>query len=708
MKIRTTPIAHIIKHPQPIFTIDKSSKYIVSGGMNGEVKLWSRDFELVKLIKKHSGSITATRFSIDQKFLATSGDDGKIFILDRECNDVLKTINHKHDITHIEWTSEYLISTDIDGQMIFTKIIEYENYTEFIEVKRIKKHQNSILGLAISPNNKYICSYSIDRLMLHEGVDEVRDIVLKRGGLILENLNSKISFSPNSQFISVGLQFNKKRHTVDIFDLTLNCVYSLVGHVAPSEITCFCPIIFKYRGSEKIETHSILAVASQDLSVSFWSTLNPVPFLVIKNITDQPVLDMFWDGLDLYICSYDGVVKQLEFNKEEFGEIAEDLEEDVSYNIPFSLKNIELKKKYLDSTDKIDLDENLEFERPAEMKVEDKLIEEVYKEKLEAEKLEKIKEEKNLEVLANESRPVRITPISLNQKKTVPIKIEKYGNHVVLYDINLPEKLKLEYDIPFKKIVAKLDGEYLLEFDGDVFMYRNDVLFYRIKGPVYKVCYNSEFLVLYTGYVQIYDIATGCLLFPYLAYKVSFISILRGTLLLVDCYGNFNIFSLTKSSNPIHFNPSIKCGVSGKFSKTKFLKSVELSDKFFILAEYRDGEILSYNKKLKTWISINPKFNSITTTGIDFLNDYDETLNELEISFINFSMLNDIRSIEIISKKWINLILRMKKIDEYMEYKIENLISLVNPELKAQLLQELNTESSFHRFVARMCQKFNI
>lgn len=695
MKISTIPIHHTIKHLQPIFTFAKSSKFFLTGGMNGEMKLWSLNYDLIKTIKKHSGSLTSVKFSRDENYIASAGDDGKIFIFDNEANEVLKIIKHSCDITHIEWMPDFLISVDMDGAMVLTKILN----NEFIEFRKIKDHENSILGLAISPNNKFLCTYSESKIVLYEDFNLKSSVNLDKG-FVLENLNSKISFSPNSKFISIGLQFNKKQPTVDIFNLNLKSVFSLVGHVSPSEITAFCPKTFK-----NIQKFNILAVASQDLSVSIWNTLNPKPFVLLKNFTESPILDMYWDDLTLYLSSYDGIVKKIEFNDNELGELIVEEEEENS-ELPFSDKNIELQRNYEKRVEKLDFDEPLNFVKLEGYTLNGQKLEEFLKndENKSLEKKQEIqpKTEPNISSIGSDNiqnkieglKPKRIYPTMINSTKIAPIKISKTQSTIVLFDINLPEKLKLEKSIPFK---INLE-DFSIELDEEIKVFRCKKHFYTIKGPINKVCANKQYLVVYSSHVQIYYLKTGCLVVPYINFKICFMDLLIDKVLLVNPYGDFIVFDLKKMKS-----------IQGKLPKTKNLSKIQLNKRYFILAEYNNPEeIVFYNKSLKMWISVNPHFNSITSNGTDFLNDNDETLSELEVSFAHFRMVNDYKNMCIVAKQIIYLIRSMKRLDEYLEYKIEMIFEELDDDYLELLLEEMNREEFLQKFVVRLSKKFNI
>ena len=692
MKVQTIPITHRIKHLQPIFTIDKGicqgEELFVSGGVNGEMKIWDSNYNHLKTIKKHAGSVTSVKFSLDGKLLASSGDDGKVFIFNTLDYEVLKTIKHSSDATHVEWSPDFLFSSDLDGQIIITRI------SDLSEFKKMNHHDEGILGIALSTDYKLFCSYSESKVVLYEDLNIKSERKIEKG-VILENLNSKISFSPNNKFISLGLQFNKKRPTVDILDLNLESVFSLVGHAAPSEITCFCPFSFK-----KIQKYYILAVASQDLSLSFWNTMNPKPFLLLKNFTESPVLDMFWDGLVLFVSSYDGIVKKITFEEKEFGIKIESDEIDQEFELPFNEKNIEMQKNYEKRMEKLDFNEKIELVKLTGFTVDGIKLEDYIKNVSNENSANTIQNNVKATVdsvdTSQASKPKRITPVMIDKPKSAPVYSKKENSTVVLYDINQPEKLKMSKMKPFKSVIN--DFTIKLDEDGGVQIYRATRPFYGINGPCNKVCYNEEYLAIYTTHVQIYELSTGCLVLPFVFVRLSYLDLLDAKVLVVDVYGDFTVFDLEK-------NKSVK----GKLAKTKDLTKIQLSKTHFLIAEYNNTEIVFYHKKMGIWLSINPGFNSITTNGVDFLKDNDDTMAELELSFVHFSLIGDNKNTVSVIKQFVSLIKRMKKLDEYAEYKIENMLSKINNMKTLDLiLEELNREIFLQRFVFKMSRKFGL
>jgi len=731
MKISDVPIEHRIKHLQPIFSLSKGNKYFCSAGINGEIKLWDSSYAHVRTVKKHAGSVTSAKFSLDSAFLATAGDDGKVIVFDEDAKEILRTIKHPCDVTHVAWTPDFLLSSNLAGEVLVSKISD--GFTEF---RRLCDHESGVLGMAV--HGPLLCTYSEDTVALYENFNLRARRSIEKGGVVLENLQCRLSFSPSGKFISLGLQFNRRLPTVDVLDQELRTVYSLVGHVAPCEVSAFCPHALR-RGRQ----HAVLAVASQDLSVSLWTTLSPRPFLLVKNLTEMPVLDLMWDGLVLYASSYDGAVKKIEFEEDELGTRGEFEEED-EFEMPLSEENVEIQRRYEGRAEKLDFGERVEViklsefrlvdvddrvddrvvggvndikaaegevndikaadnkaaevnlaegkaaeDKPANDKAADKPTDNKTTDKLTDNNLpDKPTEDNKLTELVKVSGPKRITPVMLDKPNSATVSKLTNSSLLVLYDSNIPDKLKLSRSLPF----STTKGDFRVELTpACLSVFRASRLLYSIQGPCAKVAVNDDLLVVYTAHVQIYHLHTGTLAMPFIAIRLACLDLLGSRVLLLDAYGDFTVLSLAATG------PG---AVAGKLPRTKGLARLQLSDSHFLLAEYQGGELLFYSTGLGLWLAINPGFSSITTGQVDIHNDYDETIAELELSFMHYLTVGDQGRMKGVVKQFVALLMRIKRLEEYVEYKIRRmLLGIEDKEFVRGVLEEMNREGVFQRFV---------
>ncbi len=88
----------------------------------------------------------------------------------------------------------------------------------------------------------------------------------------------------------------------------------------------FFPLILKPTNSaaDKSEnkTHCLCALGSRDRSISIWLTNYSRPLCVIRDLFDNPIMDLSWSkspNPGLLACSMDGSVSYIEFDYKEIG-----------------------------------------------------------------------------------------------------------------------------------------------------------------------------------------------------------------------------------------------------------------------------------------------------------------------------------------------------------------------------------------------------
>lgn len=702
MLVTTLPIAHKTKHNEAVFTIHKAGQLVATGGMNGEVKLWDPAGAAVTTIQRHTGSVASVRFSNDGSLLASAGDDGRVYVTDTK-GALVHTVVHGADVTNIAWTSTLLLSVDLDGALVATR------RGGWTEAARVVHHGGSVTGLAVSPDEHWVATYSEGTLVLYRDLARVATHEVERG-VIMESLNSRLSFAPNSRFLSIGLQFNAKRPTVDIFDTGLERVFSLVGHVAPSEITAFCPYGFR-SASDSSDVYYILAVASQDLSLSLWSTVNTRPFLLLRNLTEAPILDLCWDGIVLYASSYDGAVKKIEFKAGELGIPAAPGEEDPSFELPLTPRNVALSREAACDTGTKDGD------RPDKTDVKEFVIngrklEEIHstdeaaggcRESLNKEPVNRDlvnRDPVNRDLVnrdpVNRVVPKRISPIMIQRDEKIPVASKSSQGGIVLFDTNLPEKLRITRTVPFSHSV----GDFKVELNKNatkISVLREGRPFYTVSGIINKVCFSEKYLAVYSEHIQVYDIASGCLVLPYLLFRTVFMDILGDRLLLVGPSGDVLVTGLV----------SLRSWET-RLPKTRGLTGVSLDPKRCVVARYGD-EAVFYARRLRAWVATSPSFNSVYATGTDFFNDTDETIAALECELRSAMLVDDQRSIRDVATRLVGAVLRVHRLDDATEHKLRDaLAALKDGGAVRSLLVMLNAEPVFHHFVEKECERRGI
>ncbi|KAI5148838.1 hypothetical protein ENBRE01_0566 [Enteropsectra breve] len=877
MIISKTPIEHIIKHPEPIFTIDRNSTHFATGGLNGELKIWDSSYRHIRTVKKHVGSVSSARFSRDGQLLASAGDDGFVYVYSTSDYEApIHTIKHPIDVTNVEWGGNFIVTADLDGNIFISTFNStpennisrfFTNRTVSFNLLKKLKTKKSITGLAVSPNSQLICIYTEGVVKMYKNFEFVSKFNTEKC-VIVESLNSRLSFSPCSKYVSVGLQFNRKNPTVDVFNSSLEREFSLFGHVSPSEITSFNPNKFKAiinqsvnnsannidnntninvknniddtknnvdnganinvnnnstnsaninvnkntdnsaninvknnidnstndfkNGSNEInivindsenkkscsDKYAVLAVASQDLSISFWSTANPKPFLLIKNFTEAPVLDMVWDNLTLYACSFDGVVKKIEFSSEDLGRVADAESDEEEMGLPFSKTNMQLRESKKARTESFKVQKR-KLPEMGDFKINNKklsliLNEDIINNKssilLNSKELKEISQElkstpvkeKGLKIAIKEAvrntgksaipntktvsvsdlpkesdenfnkiavneesnkvavsteiinkpvikdeeynkiavkddvlKPKRITPTLVNGSNAPVSTANIAESSVVLFNTNIPDKLKINKN----NMVNYAFGEIAVEVgESSVKAKRNSREIYTLSGNFNIICCNKKYLVTIGKHIQVYGLESGLLLLPYITMKVAFADLLEDRLLVLDTTGEFKILNLGNSSN------SKRLGFGsveyGKMPKTKGLMKIQLNKMYYLVAQYEEKEFIYYNKEAKMWFALNADFCSVLSGDGG---DRDDTLMEMELELMNYVFVGDTENTENVCRRIVRFVVNMEKINDFIEYKIERIFSVLGAgETALGLLEELNEKEGMARLVERL------
>ncbi|KAG0435906.1 Protein hir1 [Dictyocoela muelleri] len=333
MKIYETEIYHgSLTRRKPIFSITSHNEIIATGSIDGELRVWKNLLPFQEL-KGHSGAVMCLRFNKNGKILISASDDGKICIYKKKIFfEPFKTISaHKSDITALVFSDNFLISGSLDGNVFI-----FDNKT-FKKIRELKVEP--VKGVALSGDSEVLAVQTETKLYIYVNFSLIKIINCIFEGEVKECFFSRLSWSPDSKYLAVGLSFNNFENSVEIINRqNYESAYSLIGHVAPVEVVAFSPHIF----NKDNVNYYIIATASQDKSLSLWCSQNTYPPLLLKNFSNQPILDLHWAGTTLITSSYDGFVKIVEF-KDELGNIGGNIcDEEIT--IPFSLLNIEFSK----------------------------------------------------------------------------------------------------------------------------------------------------------------------------------------------------------------------------------------------------------------------------------------------------------------------------------------------------------------------------
>ncbi|KAF9763498.1 Protein hir1 [Nosema granulosis] len=690
-KIKTTEKSKKIKS---IFSLDLFDKDLVSSSIAGDITLYNSMGEVLKTFKKHSCSALCVRFFPDGQNICVSYDDGVVVVYNREGDTLYSHKSHSGDVSGLAFTDNYLVSVGYDGFVVFYQIDGSKI------VKKIKSHNEKITGVVYSRRNKLMVTQGSDGVVLYSGMDVVKRIPPSEG-IILENFFSRMDWSVDGKLLACGLMFNNKANSVEIFDKDLMPKYSLIGHVAPVEVVAFNPNIYFQE-----KPYHIVALASQDLSISMWNTLKPFPFLLLKNVADMPILDMKWNeqGNVLYFCSYDGLINKLEFEEGELGDVSRRNEPNEEGELFLTEDNIKLhtikKSKDLDKklmtikmgkkSKKIET-----IDKPGVDEIEDfvsKLPENVQQEANKNQKnINKKAATENKTPIPQELPPAdkrkrkRVAPILLDDKNT-------FGTEkMFIFNYN-----KKSYSINNTEPFVKHYGDYKIELNKErtvVDIERNNIHFFSVAGEIKVLCCSRKYLCVFAGHLRIYDVRTGNLLFPFIGTcGVCFIDIYRNNILFLETDGKLTIIDVKKEKTSNTTLPA-----SGE------VLSVSFSKEYYVVVRFKDSQYF-LDKASGLWYLKKNNWNTIHTQDTNFNNTIDETINKLENDFLVYKQTKRYDRMREVVKKFVRKISRINSVQEAVENKLRRMLvdlnSLGQSRFVNKILQKLNKKFNLQYFIS--------
>lgn len=731
MKLLELDILHGRKSKRfPIFTIDRKDTFVATGSINGELLI--RQDGKNTTYKDHSGAVLIVKFDSNSDFLTTGSDDKTIAIYKKDFSNykLFKKINscHESDISGLLWHKNNLLSCSYDG---FINIFDKNNN---FSLKQKFKAMDCCRGLSLDPLQMFIaCSSECDIKIYNTLYEEIKTI--KNNSLVQEVFFARNSWSPDGKYLAITLVNNN----VEIYNNRFEKEFTLIGHVAPCEVVAFHPSLL-YNENER---YMILALGSQDKSISFWSSTNPKPFLVIKNVFDQPIMDMLWCNNDLYACSYDGYVKKFEFESDELGQkINMESDKIQSDGVVFSLENklinqigIEqfIMKKSLDMDN---FKKSLETKTAKDHFKKEKLVSlskislpnisnQTTVSPLNVNKNGMIKQKTMIEKLNNNNNKVNGTIKELKQtkKKIQPILIaplveqkneliDLKSKNFILFKSKILSNPSIESKhIPsnFSFIINEFRIQIHTENKSKITVLVKDKEHYSLRyDRVVLFSGNKKYMVFVlmmnaSSDIAIHQLETGSLVMPIITmFSIVSIDLLNNYLLILKGDSSFQVLNIAK-------NKSIADGFLPSNDK---LLNIRLDSRYFILAQYLDN-IYFYNKAIKAWLKKDFTFNSILYTNniiYDDIEDEDETFNDLEYKFKIKEMIKDTNGMLNTCKKIVKLSLKMLTLNEIVSNKIFNMFLTLykNGESSAVLkyLEEMNKNHHLQPFVFEMIESF--
>lgn len=364
-----------------IFSIDiqPGGLRFATGGGDHKVRIWSmkpvaRDYDestqkLLATLRDHFGSVNCVRWAKHSRFVASGSDDQVILIHERKPGSgttefgsgeppdvenwkVAMTLRgHTADVVDLNWSPDdsMLASGSLDNTVYIW------NMSNGICTTVLRGHSSLVKGVTWDPVGSFIASQSDDKTVIIWRTSDW-SLVHRADGHWSKSLGStffrRLGWSPCGHFLTTTHGFQKPRHSAPVLERgEWSATFDFLGHNAPIIVVKFNQLMFKRNSpsskevksastgqsngaakteGKELQPYNIIAIGSQDRTITVWTTSSPRPLFVAKHFFSQSVVDLTWspDGYSLFACSLDGTVATFHFEEREFGQRLSDSELD--------------------------------------------------------------------------------------------------------------------------------------------------------------------------------------------------------------------------------------------------------------------------------------------------------------------------------------------------------------------------------------------
>ncbi|KAL7115983.1 hypothetical protein ACP275_04G215200 [Erythranthe tilingii] len=366
-----------------IFSIDiqPGGLRFATGGGDHKVRVWNmksvgRELHaddsasnLLATLRDHFGSVNCVRWAKHGRYIASGSDDQVILVHERKPGSgttefgsgeppdvenwkVAMTLRgHTADVVDLNWSPDdsTLASGSLDNS------IHVWDMSNGICTAVLRGHSSLVKGVAWDPIGSFIASQSDDKTVIIWRTSDW-SLAHRTDGHWAKSLGStffrRLDWSPCGHFITTTHGFQKPRHSAPVLERgEWSATFDFLGHNAPIIVARFNHSMFRRsfsnshdvktssagwsNGSSKTEgkdlqPYNVIAIGSQDRTITVWTTASPRPLFVAKHFFTQSVVDLTWspDGYSLFACSLDGTVATFHFDANEIGEKLTDSELD--------------------------------------------------------------------------------------------------------------------------------------------------------------------------------------------------------------------------------------------------------------------------------------------------------------------------------------------------------------------------------------------
>ncbi|KAK4358592.1 hypothetical protein RND71_020821 [Anisodus tanguticus] len=210
----------------------------------------------------------------------------------------------------------------------------------------LRGHSSLVKGVTWDPIGSFIASQSDDKTVIIWRTSDW-SLAHRTEGHWAKSLGStffrRLGWSPCGHYITTTHGFQKPRHSAPVLERgEWSATFDFLGHNAPVIVVKFNHSMFRRNspnaqevknaslgwsngssksGGKESQPYNVIAIGSQDRTITVWTTASPRPLFVAKHFFSQSVVDLSWspDGYSLFACSLDGSVATFHFDGNELG-----------------------------------------------------------------------------------------------------------------------------------------------------------------------------------------------------------------------------------------------------------------------------------------------------------------------------------------------------------------------------------------------------